>query len=52
MLETYLDFSQTVSSEENTRVNLNQLLENIIKTSQEELKSITFKSPKSKKFSL
>ena len=48
MLETYLDFSQTVSSEENTRVNLNQLLENIIKTSQEELKSITFKSPKYK----
>ena len=48
MLETYLDFSQTVSSEENTRVNLNQLIENIIKTSQEELKSITFKSPKSK----
>jgi len=48
MLETYLDFSQTVSSEENTEVNLNQLFENIIKTSQEELKSITFKSSQSK----
>ena len=44
MLETYLDFSQTVSSEENTEVNLNQLFENIIKTSQEESKSIIFKS--------
>ena len=49
MLETYLDFSQTVSSEENTEVNLNQLLENIVKTSQEELKSVTFKSSQSKK---
>ena len=50
MLETYLDFSQTASSEENTEVNLYQLVQTIIKTSQEELKSITFKSKQSKKF--
>jgi hypothetical protein len=29
MLETYLDFSQTASSEENTEVNLNQLVEKL-----------------------
>ena len=50
MLETYLDFSQTASSEENTEVNLHQLIQTIIKTSQEELKSITFKSIQSKNF--
>ena len=50
MLETYLDFSQTASSEENTEVNLHQLIQTIIKTSQEELKSITFKSTQSKNF--
>ena len=48
MLETYLDFSQTVSSEENTEVDINLLIKNIINTDQEELKSITFKSYKSK----
>jgi two-component system osmolarity sensor histidine kinase EnvZ len=50
MLETYLDFSQTASSEENTEVNLHQLIQTIIKTSQEELKSITFKSTQSTNF--
>ncbi len=48
MLETYLDFSQTVSSEENTEVDINLLIKNIINTGQEELKSITFKSSQSK----
>ena len=48
MLETYLDFSQTVSSEEDTEVNLSDLIATIIKTSQEELKSITFKTPSTK----
>ena len=40
MLETYLDFSQTVSSEENTEVDIINLIENIIKTSQEKTKLI------------
>ena len=46
MLETYLDFSQTASSEEDTEVNLNELINTIIKTSKEEFKSITFKTPR------
>jgi two-component system osmolarity sensor histidine kinase EnvZ len=46
MLETYLDFSQTASSEEDTEVNLNELIDTIIKTSKEEFKSITFKTPR------
>ena len=48
MLETYLDFSQTVSSEEDTKVNLNELIKSIIKSNGEELKSITFKTPQEK----
>ena len=48
MLETYLDFSQTVSSEEDTKVNLNELIKSIIKSSREELKLITFKTPQEK----
>tara|TARA_B110000444_G_scaffold246247_1_gene267584 strand:+ start:800 stop:2137 length:1338 start_codon:yes stop_codon:yes gene_type:complete len=40
MLETYLDFSQTVSSEEDTEVDLIDLMESIIKTSHEETKTI------------
>ena len=40
MLETYLDFSQTVSSEEDTEVELTDLIESIIKTSHEETKTI------------
>ena len=43
MLETYLDFSQTVSSEENSLVNINKLIEEVIDTSREENKSIIFK---------
>ena len=43
MLETYLDFSQTVSSEESSLVNINKLIEEVIDTSREENKSIIFK---------
>ncbi len=46
MLETYLDFSQTVSSEENSIVNINKMIDEIIETSQEKDKSIIFKSSK------
>ena len=48
MLETYLDFSQTVSSEEDTEVKLSDLLEDIVKTSYEKSKSITLKTHNSK----
>ena len=48
MLETYLDFSQTVSSEEDTKVDLNELIETIVKTSKEKFKSIIFKTHKTK----
>ncbi len=41
MLETYLDFSQTVSSEEDTEVDLNELIDNIINTSNEKSKIIS-----------
>jgi two-component system osmolarity sensor histidine kinase EnvZ len=44
MLETYLDFSQTVSSEENSIVNINEMIEEITETSKEKNKSIIFKS--------
>jgi len=44
MLETYLDFSQTVSSEENSIVNINEMIEEISETSKEKNKSIIFKS--------
>ena len=44
MLETYLDFSQTVSSEESSLVNINKLIEDVIDTSKDENKSIIFKS--------
>ena len=44
MLETYLDFSQTVSSEENSVVNINEMIEEITETSKEQNKSIIFKS--------
>ena len=44
MLETYLDFSQTVSSEESSLVNINKLIEEVIDTSKDENKSIIFKS--------
>lgn len=43
MLETYLDFSQTVSSEESSLVNINKLIEEVIDTSKDENKSIIFK---------
>ena len=43
MLETYLDFSQTVSSEESSLVNINKLIEEVIDTSIDENKSIIFK---------
>ena len=43
MLETYLDFSQTASSEEDTEVDLKELINNIISTSKEELKIISLK---------
>ena len=43
MLETYLDFSQTVSSEESSLVNINKLIEDVIDTSKDENKSIIFK---------
>jgi len=46
MLETYLDFSQTASSEENTEVNLNKLIENIIDTARGKTLSIAFKASK------
>ena len=46
MLETYLDFSQTVSSEENSIVNINKMIDEIMETSQEKDKSIIFKSSK------
>ena len=36
MLETYLDFSQTVSSEESSLVNINKLIEEVIETSKDE----------------
>ena len=43
MLETYLDFSQTVSSEESSLVNINKLIEEVIDTSKDENKFIIFK---------
>ena len=43
MLETYLDFSQTVSSEESSLVNINKLIEEVIDTSKDESKFIIFK---------
>ena len=43
MLETYLDFSQTVSSEEDTEVDLKELIDNIISTSNEKSKIISLK---------
>ena len=43
MLETYLDFSQTVSSEEDTEVDLKELIDNIISTSNENSKIISLK---------
>lgn len=46
MLETYLDFSQTASSEESTEVNLNKLIENIIDTARGKTLSIAFKTSK------
>ena len=46
MLETYLDFSQTVSSEESSLVNINKLIEEVIETSKDENNFIIFKSLK------
>ena len=43
MLETYLDFSQTVSSEESSLVNINKLIEEVIETSKDENNFIVFK---------
>jgi|TARA_B000000557_G_scaffold104210_1_gene84433 two-component system osmolarity sensor histidine kinase EnvZ len=43
MLETYLDFSQTVSSEESSLVNINKLIEEVIETSKDENNFIIFK---------
>jgi len=43
MLETYLDFSQTASSEEDTEVDLKELINNIISTSKEKSKIISLK---------
>ena len=43
MLETYLDFSQTVSSEESSLVNINKLIEEVIETSRDENNFIIFK---------
>ena len=43
MLETYLDFSQTVSSEEDTEVDLKELIDSIISTSNEKSKIISLK---------
>ena len=43
MLETYLDFSQTASSEEDTEVDLKELIDNIISTSNEKSKIISLK---------
>ena len=43
MLETYLDFSQTVSSEESSLVNINKLIEEVIETSKDENIFIIFK---------
>ncbi|MGY9042176.1 MAG: ATP-binding protein [Alphaproteobacteria bacterium] len=43
MLETYLDFSQTASSEEDTQVDLKELIDNIISTSNEKSKIISLK---------
>ena len=43
MLETYLDFSQTVSSEESSLVNINKLIEEVIETIKDENKFIIFK---------
>jgi two-component system osmolarity sensor histidine kinase EnvZ len=43
MLETYLDFSQTASSEEDTEVDLKELIDNIISTSKEKSKIISLK---------
>ena len=43
MLETYLDFSQTVTSEESSLVNINKLIEEVIDTSKDENKFIIFK---------
>ncbi|MDC0432570.1 ATP-binding protein, partial [Hyphomicrobiales bacterium] len=43
MLETYLDFSQTASSEEDTEVDLKELINSIISTSKEKSKIISLK---------
>jgi two-component system osmolarity sensor histidine kinase EnvZ len=43
MLETYLDFSQTASSEEDTEVDLKELIDSIISTSNEKSKIISLK---------
>jgi len=43
MLETYLDFSQTASSEEDTEVDLKELINNIVSTSKEKFKVISLK---------
>ena len=43
MLETYLDFSQTVTSEESSLVNINKLIEEVIETSKDENNFIIFK---------
>ena len=43
MLETYLDFSQTASSEEDTQVDLKEFIDNIISTSNEKSKIISLK---------
>ena len=43
MLETFLDFSQTVSSEESSLVNINKLIEEVIETSKDENNFIIFK---------
>jgi len=43
MIETYLDFSQTVSSEESSLVNINKLIEEVIETSKDENNFIIFK---------
>ena len=43
MLETYLDFSQTVSSEESSLVNINKLIEEVIETNKDENNFIIFK---------
>jgi len=48
MLETYLDFSQTISGEENSVVNINKMIEEITEISKEQNKSIIFKSSSKK----